>query len=1478
MAQQSLKNLNSFSRGYIENFRSKRQADNTFRGVVKTAVDDSTLITFKNVIRRMAPQLRAGQTLTPELGYQLSCELDNVIVGVPKIIDIQIINGITHITLDIKQTIPANTVLVLSDHNSGLSKYELSGNTLNRSKENVRTNELIPSELLEYTKNSNSGGVKTFLDSYYSFMNLEQFIYRKVDTFEDIVINGIATFRIPNPKGIDNRFFSETAARSSKYYNENGTPLIVGDASINEADMDINVDNIQISNIDNLPSNTAFDSNTGRTLSIYRLPAKLNGKKIKIETQVQYYVGPNPSYRLNTIEDALNINENEEIFLDMMQKEIAPAINKDIKVNKRALYQRLIDFYKLKGSTDSINTFFKLFFQDEEINLSYPWDNTLKTSMGNYDTQSTRAPTYERQPGLFTASDGADNDLFGSSVSIESAQNLMAVGAPGDDSAKGAVYVYNTSNDGKTYIADATGNDPDGKIVSPNAAASDDFGSVVSLSDNLIAISNPDDQAWSGGTAANSGSVEIWERVLTTAGNPNVFTWVYKAVLVGVTAGSNFGTDISLYKGTLCITAPGHVNADRSNGAVYVYKSSESIDWTLSQVIPTPLSLNGEAEGWPLKVVVNDDYIVTGWSAYNQNAGSMSVFGRSRSTGLFVEETTEANTQQGQKLGASIDIDSDGTLLPTIVAGLTGTREVQIFQRSASETVGISWNLVTVLAGSQNETSDDFGSHVKIYNDNVFVGAPSSGGVNELNPIANTGLIYHFEYGNNTWFEAATYNDANSNITAQNKFGTAFDISRKTNSQYLLAGSPGPATGGTFHGHITSFTRELLVGKYLNNEGFLSDSQKIQDSNFYQKFSYVIKAGQNLSKWEDTYNKLVHPAGFKYFGEILLVLKGTRDLLGDSTKRTTVQESVLDEQTGLSSIKNITIATYGRSKDFRKTMSSMPGIQSIRGGYIGNEDLGLLVELYAAFFSPFGDVKANKNAKLSVSSTIDGSISGVRIIDPGAGYLVAPTITGVTIGSGYTIETTIDQFGSVNNVILKGTLSAVESTAASPTTFTFDSATADSDRDVAVYDNLVVTGGSGSGGKVKITVDSNKKVSKIQGVTGHLGTGYQVGDTLTVAAGSLESSGTDSDAFSFSIAKIINGTGYTNNSGITTQPLSAVTGSGAATAIGKVTSTTALTLGTNALTVGAYYKIKDKGNATDVMINSITDNDFDKSGATATSTYWKNGDVFRASHAGNASPVNLTTTAKIVEFATGIQFSSFANKKYKNRPIITIGEPQRLAIDGKPFSTNVQATAAMILDTEIAIDNTDRLSVGDRYTIVDMGDADAEDFNLLSTFIKGQWIVGDTFVAANLGGSVLAASTTAFVVPYNSAGKISEFRILNPGLGYVANPDLNVKVGSERFKVPDVIPIKIVTNGNEIQTISSFGSVRTSKVKTSINRTNDYFSRKDYSRKAILGTKKFHAEYTIEQFSSLSIENVNESDINKNNVNTQFLITEDRNT
>lgn len=65
--------------------------------------------------------------------------------------------------------------------------------------------------------------------------------------------------------------------------------------------------------------------------------------------------------------------------------------------------------------------------------------------------------------------------------------------------------------------------------------------------------------------------------------------------------------------------------------------------------------------------------------------------------------------------------------------------------------------------------------------------------------------------------------------------------------------------------------------RYLTNDGFLSDKKKLQDSYFYQKFSYVIRTGSNVEAWKDVFNKLVHPSGFIFFGEIFLYILGLND-------------------------------------------------------------------------------------------------------------------------------------------------------------------------------------------------------------------------------------------------------------------------------------------------------------------------------------------------------------------------------------------------------------------------------------------------------------------------------------------------------------------------------------------------------------------------------------------------------------------------
>jgi len=67
--------------------------------------------------------------------------------------------------------------------------------------------------------------------------------------------------------------------------------------------------------------------------------------------------------------------------------------------------------------------------------------------------------------------------------------------------------------------------------------------------------------------------------------------------------------------------------------------------------------------------------------------------------------------------------------------------------------------------------------------------------------------------------------------------------------------------------------RTYPKGLFTNNDGFLSDKKFIQDSYYYQQFSYVLRTGANVADWSNAFTRLIHPAGFKFFGEIAILIK-----------------------------------------------------------------------------------------------------------------------------------------------------------------------------------------------------------------------------------------------------------------------------------------------------------------------------------------------------------------------------------------------------------------------------------------------------------------------------------------------------------------------------------------------------------------------------------------------------------------------------
>jgi hypothetical protein len=63
-------------------------------------------------------------------------------------------------------------------------------------------------------------------------------------------------------------------------------------------------------------------------------------------------------------------------------------------------------------------------------------------------------------------------------------------------------------------------------------------------------------------------------------------------------------------------------------------------------------------------------------------------------------------------------------------------------------------------------------------------------------------------------------------------------------------------------------------GRYLNDDGHISSYNFIQDRDYYQKFSYVVKVKKSIEKYRSVLKNLIHPAGMKLFGEHLTVDEG----------------------------------------------------------------------------------------------------------------------------------------------------------------------------------------------------------------------------------------------------------------------------------------------------------------------------------------------------------------------------------------------------------------------------------------------------------------------------------------------------------------------------------------------------------------------------------------------------------------------------
>ena len=81
-------------------------------------------------------------------------------------------------------------------------------------------------------------------------------------------------------------------------------------------------------------------------------------------------------------------------------------------------------------------------------------------------------------------------------------------------------------------------------------------------------------------------------------------------------------------------------------------------------------------------------------------------------------------------------------------------------------------------------------------------------------------------------------------------------------------------------------TRDKINHTNKNIEDLNSDMKKIQDSNYYQDFSYSIKGATPYQTWKEAVKSVVHPSGFKEFSDLQIISKPSNNLTVSTTEST----------------------------------------------------------------------------------------------------------------------------------------------------------------------------------------------------------------------------------------------------------------------------------------------------------------------------------------------------------------------------------------------------------------------------------------------------------------------------------------------------------------------------------------------------------------------------------------------------------------
>ena len=409
-----------------------------------------------------------------------------------------------------------------------------------------------------------------------------------------------------------------------------------------------------------------------------------------------------------------------------------------------------------------------------------------------------------------TASDGADDDDFGSSVAVDG--DTVVVGTPGDTDngpESGSAYVFTKPDTGWTSTSTAA------KLTASDGAPLDDFGWSVTVDGDTVMAG----AGYDGDKGSHSGSVYVYEVSDWTAipdsgpGETNATSHTvtgltnYEEHSFWIRAANSVGSGpphdaVSVMVGPpakptgLAATA-GDTQAtltwdDPSDASITGY------EYLQIQVAKLTASEEAADDEFGYSVAVDGDTMVVGAPGDGNDTGAAYVFTRQSGAWSQVAKLTASDGAASDRFGTSVAVDGDTVVVGAGWANDTESGAAYVFTKPSSG----GWADATEtakLTASDGADGDDFAASVSVDGDTVVVGAWQTDHID-----TSSGAAYVFTKPGTGWADATE----TAKLTASH--GAAYDefaYSVGVEGDTVVVGAYGDDDDGESSGAAYVFTR-----------------------------------------------------------------------------------------------------------------------------------------------------------------------------------------------------------------------------------------------------------------------------------------------------------------------------------------------------------------------------------------------------------------------------------------------------------------------------------------------------------------------------------------------------------------------------------------------------------------------------------------------------------------------------------------------